>query len=629
MVQKTEEKIIYTTCSESGCGMPECACPLKVHVKDGILTSIEPGDTLNYGQSMEGLNEEALKTEMFQQRPCSRAYTWRKTIYHPDRAKYPMQRIGKRGKGEFIRISWDKAIEVIVNKIKKISKEHGSHFFLGELPVLQWAGPWSLITWGLSSNSGFLLPDLVTLGHCQGHTAVKDQENHDYADIFNTKLIIWFGVNPAVTQQGSANWVMHAKEKGIPIIIIDPVYSISAEVYADQWIPIRPNTDLAMMLAIANVLFKENLYDKNYVSKYIEPKGFKRWRDYVLGNEAGPDGLIDRSPEWAEKICGVPAKTIQQLARLYAKSKPCYFRLHRSTTRQLFGENAGRVVIYLQAMTGNIGVSGGHSGSDIEYGGYRSISLPVIKWNRIKPPFHSERLLWKRAWMDSILLRNKLKKREISEDYYRRTCGIAQDWPLPNIRAIWLSNQAAYNNHQSGRPSLGNQNLNKVIKAIKELDLIVSTTFFTKSFSNLFADIILPLADSFFEEPQGFLNKGGSASNYFICGFKVVQPPGEARPLEWIMVKIAQKLGVAESYSPRLIDVVDDYPTGWDQRMEYLLKEAYEQWAEKYSLKSNKPPIWEEFKKKPIYRIPKNGPLKVAFRDNIKNCTVRYTFWKD
>ncbi|GAH32568.1 unnamed protein product, partial [marine sediment metagenome] len=221
--------------------------------------------------------------------------------------------------------------------------------------------------------------------------------------------------------------------------------------------------------------------------------------------------------------------------------------------------------------------------------------------------------------MDSILLRNKLKKGEISEDYYRRRCGIAQDWPLPNIRAIWLSSQAAYNNHQSGRPSLGNQDLNKVIKAIKELDLIVSATFSTESFSNKFADIILPLADPFFEEPQGFLNKGGSASNYFICGFKVVQPPGEARPLEWIMVKIAEKLGIAEDYSPRLIDVVDDYPTGWDQRMEYLLKEAYEQWAEKYSLKSNKPPIWEEFKKKPIYRIPKNGPLKVAFRDNIKN----------
>ena len=57
-----------------------------------------------------------------------------------------------------------------------------------------------------------------------------------------------------------------------------------------------------MFLAMANVLFKENLYDQAFVSKYVEPTGFAKWKDYVLGNTAGPDGKIDRTPEWAEKI---------------------------------------------------------------------------------------------------------------------------------------------------------------------------------------------------------------------------------------------------------------------------------------------------------------------------------------
>ena len=69
-----------------------------------------------------------------------------------------------------------------------------------------------------------------------------------------------------------------------------------------------------MMLAVANVLFKENLYNANFVSKYVEPTGFAKWKAYVLGQTAGPDGAIDRTPEWAAPICGVPAATIRAFA---------------------------------------------------------------------------------------------------------------------------------------------------------------------------------------------------------------------------------------------------------------------------------------------------------------------------
>ena len=615
------ESVVYISCFTSGCGPPNAACPVKVRVKDGVITAIEPGDPLNQGTFIEDIPEHAIRAEMVQHRPCQRAYAWRKTIYHPDRARYPMKRVGERGQRTFVRISWDEALNTIVDRTREIGQEYGPYCVLGELPVLQWVGPWGFLTWGESSHCGFTLPDLVTLGYCQGSLDVTDFERHEYTDIFNTKLMLWFGGNPAVCE-ATAYWVMLAKERGIPIIIVDPFYSVSAEVYADQWIPIRPGTDLAMLLAMANVLFKENLYDTNYVDRFVEPTGFQKWREYILGQTGGPDGRVDRSPEWAEKICGVPAETIRHLTRLYASAKPCYFKLHRSATRQLYGENAGRAAIYLQAMTGNLGVSGGHPGNDIQYGPVESVPVPAIDWKGENPNFPFQRILWKRAWTDAILLREKLENGELDEDEYRRTCGIAQTWPLPNIRMVWQSSQVYHkyqwlSKHRSGRPSLGQQDQNKMLRALRKVDFVVSAVYFTNNPHTFCADIVLPLADPFFEDARGFIQPG-EASNYFICGFKAIDPPGEARPLEWIMVQLAKRFGVGAQYNPRLADVVDDYPYGWDQRIGELLKEGYERWAKRGDISWRRPPSWDEFKKLPIYRVPYEGPPSVAFAENIE-----------
>ncbi|MFH1381620.1 MAG: molybdopterin-dependent oxidoreductase [Chloroflexota bacterium] len=615
------EKIVYSSCYTSGCGFPPSSCLLKVHVRDGIIRGIEPADPTNHGMPREDIGEDAIRKEMIQARPCSRGYLWPKTIYHPDRAKYPMKSIGQRGERKFVRISWDEALDTVAAKIKETAQKYGPYSILGDFPVMPWLSPGSFLTWGISSTSGYIMPDLVTMGFCQGHTGVRDNEIQEYSDVLNTKLVLRFGANPAVTEQGAAYWLMRAKERGIPIIFVDPTYTVSAEVFADQWIPIRPGTDLAMLLAMANVLYKENLYDKEYVKKFVEPVGFQKWCEYVLGQTAGTDGKIDRTPEWAETICGVPAQTIRELARLYARSKPCFFTLHRSATRQTYGDNAGRASIYLQAMTGNLGVSGGGPGCDVIYGGHAQIPIPTIDWKSTSPPFPSQIILWKRAWMDAILLREKLEKGEIDEDRYRRTCGIAPDWPLPNIKMAWLQSQISHKYvsaiwYRSGRVSLGNQDMNKVFRALKKLDFVVGATYFMTNFTALFADIILPVADPFFEDARGYIGRAG-VSNLFLCGFKAVEPPGEARPMEWIMVQLAKKFGVAEQYSPRLADVVDDYPEGYDRRIEELLKEAYETWAQRKEITSRNPPTWAEFRKTPIYRVPYEGPPHVAFGDHI------------
>ena len=111
-----------------------------------------------------------------------------------------------------------------------------------------------------------------------------------------------------------------ARERGKPVIIIDPRYSTAAKTLADQWIPIKPGTDTAMFMAMAYVLFREDLWNKEFVAKYVEPKVFQKWQDYVLGKADG----IAKTPEWAETRCAVPAETIRELAMLVGTMKPAW-----------------------------------------------------------------------------------------------------------------------------------------------------------------------------------------------------------------------------------------------------------------------------------------------------------------
>ncbi|NLP44395.1 MAG: molybdopterin-dependent oxidoreductase, partial [Peptococcaceae bacterium] len=117
----------------------------------------------------------------------------------------------------------------------------------------------------------------------------------------------------------------------------------------------RPGTDLAMLLAIAYVLFDEDLYDHEYVEKWVEPKGFEKFRAYVMGQEDGQP----KTPQWAEEITTVPAETIHAFARLYAKSKPVHLQFYYAPAKRHLGEYSATAAMLLQAMTGNLSIPGG------------------------------------------------------------------------------------------------------------------------------------------------------------------------------------------------------------------------------------------------------------------------------
>jgi len=331
--------------------------------------SVEPDDTINPGTAREGEHpaDELLSPAMVQYRPCPKGYAMAREIYDPDRVIYPMKRVGQRGQGKFERISWDEALDTIAAKLVEVKEKYGPYSIMHQpysymgwcsFPLCRWFGA-GVAGWGAHSANGFQEPQNWVYGRditdgmiSQGHFAFTQDETN----IFDARLIVLWGFNPVSLMSSKVgHTLMQAKERGIPIICIEPRYTPSVEVLADQWIPIRPTTDVAMMIAMANVWFKEDLCDTDFIEKWVEPEGLKRWRDYVLGSDDG----VDKTPAWAETICGVPAETIAGFARLYAGSKPVNLNVSLSMGRQFFGENPARATMYLQALTGNTFIPGG------------------------------------------------------------------------------------------------------------------------------------------------------------------------------------------------------------------------------------------------------------------------------
>lgn len=321
-------------------------CVLKAHVQDGRIIRFETDN-----------GEEP------QIRACLRGRAYRQRVYSPERLQYPLRRTGERGQGQFERISWDEALGTVASEMKKIRKTYGNSAILlaagsGNQGILHGSGPVDRMllhfggytrTWGAASYEGALFASMATYG------TIRTGNTRD--DLLNSHLIIMWGWNPATTiwDPETNHYLTQAREKGIKIVAIDPRYTDSAATFADQWIPIRPGTDTAMLIAMAHVIITENLQDQAFIDKYTV--GFDQYRNYVLGIEDG----IPKTPQWAEAITTVSAEVIANLAREYATRKPAALIAGWAPARTAMGDQYSRAANVLTAITGNIGIHGGYA----------------------------------------------------------------------------------------------------------------------------------------------------------------------------------------------------------------------------------------------------------------------------
>ncbi len=567
--------------------------PMKVHLKDGLVTALEPDDTVNANVAIEDENWDNVIKGTLQVRPRAMWAAYRKMIYDPQRLLYPMKRVGSRGdpNGKFVRITWDEALDTIASKIKEVIAKYGPYSII-KAAISPWVNA-GVGSWSIYSFPGHQFAALYACGSESYNASTQ------VTAIFDTKLIVLWAYTPSEAQSIPERYYLSlARERGIPIISINPRYTLTDEIQSDQWIPIRPGTDAAMQLAVANVLIKENLYDKAFVDKFVY--GFDKWNDYLMG----VTDKVEKTPEWAEPLTGVPAETIREFARLYARTKPCMLITNNGGARATLTENFAWAGILLQAMTGNMGKPGttvvirGGTPS-----GGKSMPIPSIDTQiGRKPAKYTAPILYANMKLnDAVLLREKLDNGEITTAQYHQIIGNPANNPSPNIRIMF------------GQPHMYNmQTLPDVLKrvdAIKKLDLAITNTTRADNPTTRTADIALPIADDMELDPVFQL-----IFNAFTYNAKLLKPRGECKSMEWFYVQLATRLGVLNDYFPKYNDYGD---TNWDQMWQDMAKTAYETWAAGETIKPLNPPSWADFQREPVFHWQMDSPPYVALDDEI------------
>lgn len=361
-------RIVWGACSVN-CGS---RCALRLHVRDDEVVYVE---TDNTGDDRYGDH---------QVRACLRGRSIRRRINHPDRLNYPMKRVGKRGEGKFERISWQEALDTLADRLKRVVAQYGN-----EAVYINYS---SGIVGGNMTRSSPSASPVARLMNCYGGSLNQygtystaqiacampytygSNDGNSTSDIENSKLVVMFGNNPAETRMsgGGITWYLEqARERSnARMIVIDPRYTDTAAGREDEWIPIRPGTDAALVAGIAWVLINENLVDQPFLDKYCVgydektlPAGAPangHYKAYILGE--GDDGVA-KTPQWASRITGIPADRIIKLARDIGMSKPAYICQGWGPQRQANGELSARAIAMLPILTGNVGINGGNSGA--------------------------------------------------------------------------------------------------------------------------------------------------------------------------------------------------------------------------------------------------------------------------
>ena len=400
---KSDEKVIWSACTVN-CGS---RCPLRMHVVDGEIKYVETDNTGD--DNYDGLH---------QVRACLRGRSMRRRVYNPDRLKYPMKRVGARGEGKFERISWEEAYDIIATNMQRLIKEYGNESIylnygtgtLGGTMTRSWPPGNTLVARLMNCCGGYL-------NHYGDYSSAQIAEGLNYtyggwadgnspSDIENSKLVVLFGNNPGETRMsggGVTYYLEQARQKSnARMIIIDPRYTDTGAGREDEWIPIRPGTDAALVNGLAYVMITENLVDQAFLDKYCvgydektlpasAPKN-GHYKAYILGE--GPDGVA-KTPEWASQITGVPADKIIKLAREIGSTKPAFISQGWGPQRHANGEIATRAISMLAILTGNVGINGGNSGA--REGSY---SLPFVRMPTLENPIQTSISMF--MWTDAI-----------------------------------------------------------------------------------------------------------------------------------------------------------------------------------------------------------------------------------
>ncbi|SPT53509.1 Dimethyl sulfoxide reductase DmsA precursor [Actinomyces bovis] len=590
------DKTVWSACTVN-CGS---RCPLRLQVKDGTVVRVLPDNT--------GDNNLGTQTV----RACVRGRSIRHRIYNPDRLKKPLRRKAgtKRGAGEWEEISWEEALTEIAEKMKAIKQKHGNEAFyinygtgtLGATMACSWPPDQTPFSRMMNCWGGYL-------DHYSDYSTTEITAAYPYFygdwvssnsldDAKNSKLQVFFGNNPLETRMsgGGLTFVSQQtrKDSGVRTIVVDPRYSETAALLADEWVAVRPGTDAALIAGMIHVMLKENLHDQDFLDRYClgfdeqhMPAGAPAnasYRSYIEGK--GPDG-VEKTPQWAADICGVPADQITRLAREIAGAKPCAINQGWGPQRHANGENEARAIFLLACVTGNIGIPGGGTG-----GREAAPGLSIKKVFNAGTTNPQPHIISVFSWLDAI---------DHGEKMTTFNAGVCEK-PKPGVRAAKVPIDDAgnptdtalttpikmvwqYAGNSIVNQTGGNNQSVEILQDDTKCELIVVCDI-QMTVSARYADYVLP-GTSAAEEFDLHPGENASPMAYGIMSTQAIEPLYECRTVFDICGQLAEKLGT---------DVKDAYYEGKDR--EAWLRATVDASREK----DPELPTYDEWVKMGLYR---------------------------
>ena len=478
---------IPTICN--GCGN---RCGISAFVKNGRLWKIEGNPEANGNLGVV----------------CPKGHGYLHDLYNPDRIKGPLKRVGNN----FEPISWEQAYNEIGQKINLILMDNGpqSIFWVNypqpnhlyALRLIHSLGSPHYFTHGSTCYTARNAGWVATVGELPS------------VDLSNSKYIMIIGRNPAGgIDLGQVKRIVEAKEKGAKVVVVDPRHSETA-ILADEWLPIKPGTDLAFLLAMINVMVKEELSDNKFVTE--KTVGFEQ-----LGDE-----IINYPPEWAERICEISAKTIIRITREIAQAKPKAL-IHRGYhgafgAQYLNSFQTVRALAIANSLLGNINQKGG-----VYFA--QSAKLGELQ------PKHPAPDIPKMAKLDGTGVPGRYPLGSYGD-------GIAHAIPELALRGEL---KAGFVYHYN--PLRTNPNPKRVIAGYKKLELLVAIDTVLSETASI-AHYVLP--ESFYlERDEAVDTKHSGKRAQVSLQQKVVKPLYDARPGTQIIIELANHLGVGKYFN--------------------------------------------------------------------------------
>ncbi|UCG83691.1 MAG: molybdopterin-dependent oxidoreductase [Dehalococcoidia bacterium] len=558
MAKSGEEQVIRTVCGI----VDGLKCGINAHVRDGVLVKVSPAD---------------FPDPRFRH-VCSRALCSPQLVYHPDRLKHPLKRVGERGEGKWQRITWDEALDTIASRLTEIREKYGPESLAWIIEVIAYLRLCCALEATMINPIGF--GDAA--GPCGDELSFGTHYGSLYTmDIEKPGMCVLWGANQCETRPYYWRRIRDAKEGGARLVAIDPRFTSSAS-KADEYISIRPGTDVALILGMMNVIFERGLQDEPFITEHTvgpflvrSDNGlFLRESDVVSGGsdrhmvwdtKASKHAIYDEKDvtpalsgsyevagiqcqpafqlladlakqyplEKAAGITEVPAQTIERLAMDHVTRRPIAAYTSMGMQRTFHGDVSYRAVNALAAVTGSINLEGYSEG-------YRRFL------------FNGGTILYGESFPRPLSLLQAYE-------------AITKGEPYP-IKSLWIAGHNFMNQ---------NPDNNRIIKElVPNLEFIVVADMFMTN-SARYADIVLPTCS--FYEHLDLQTPLDLFSPYMQLQPKVIEPLHDSKPDRDIVNELGLKLGLGEDFVLSAEEYVRRVVTSGHPSMEGITLEKLKQ----------------------------------------------------